>query len=80
MREYRYGTEIDIGYLPGYRFSIRLNDDRKFEVYARDLVRQEDIKAGEFNYREQAEIFAEAWKNDYIRTGNIYCHQRPAIV
>ena len=82
MREWRYGTEMDIGYLADYRFSVRLTDyggERKFQAYARDLNAKKDIEGPVCKSRKEAEDFAEAWKDDYIRTGNIYCIERPRV-
>lgn len=81
MRELRYGTEIDIGYEPEYRFSIRLTKDfpSKFQPYARDLRKQADIPGPTFEYRQKAEDFAEAWREDYVKTGNIHCIEKPKM-
>lgn len=82
MRELRYGTEVDVGYESGYRFSVRLtgNFPRKFQAYVRDLRKQKDIPGPIFKYRYEAENFAEAWKEDYVKTGNIHCNRRPAKI
>lgn len=93
MRELRYGTEIDIGYDPDYRFSVRLiwtketnarnepihSEDRKFQAYVRDLREQKDIPGPVFESCLDAEDFAEAWKEDYVRTGNIHCIEKAKI-
>lgn len=78
MRELRYGTEIDIGYEPGYRFSVRLIW-AKFQAYVRDLRAQKDIEGPTFEDREEAEDFAEAWKENYVKTKNIRCIEKAQI-
>ena len=79
LRELRYGTEIDIGYEPGYRFSVRLTDDRKFQPYVRDLRVQKDIPGPTFEYCLPAEDFAEVWRADYILTKNIHCIEKAKV-
>lgn len=87
MREIRYGTEIDIEYVPGYRFSVRLiwtkemsaQENRKFQVYVRDLREQKNIPGPIFEHCQEAEDFAEAWKEDYVRTGNIHCNKKAKV-
>lgn len=85
MRELRQGTEMDIAYEPGYRFSVRITADlmgfrfRKFQPYVRDLKKQEDIPGPLFEYCLAAEDFAEAWREDYVRTGNIHCIEKAKV-
>jgi len=77
MREYRYGTEIDVGYPAGYRFAVRLTKDGKFQAYARDLEAQKDEVGESFVDREEVCRYAETWMEGYIRTKNIHCNRRP---
>lgn len=79
MRELRYGFEVDIGYEPGYRFSVRLTEDREFQAYVRDLREQKDIPGPVFEYCLQTEDFAEAWREAYVRTGNIHCIEKAKV-
>lgn len=76
MRELRCGTEIDIAYEPGYRFSVRITVDRKFQAYVQDLKGQYDIPGPIFESCLAAEDFAEAWREDYVKTKNIYCFEK----
>lgn len=78
MKEFRYGYEVDIGYEPGYRFSVRIVS-RKFQVYARDLKKQTDVPGPMFEYCLAAEDFAEAWREDYVKTKNIHCIDKPKM-
>ena len=79
MREFRNGFEVDVGYEPGYRFSVRITADRKFQAYARDLRKQEDIPGPLFESCLDAEDFAQAWRSDYVRTGNIHCNEKAKV-
>lgn len=83
MKEFRHGCEVDIGYEPGYRFSVRivkgLHGFRfgQFQPYVRDLRKQEDIPGPLFEYCLAAEDFAETWRENYIKTKNINCIEKP---
>lgn len=80
MKELRVGTEIDIGYEPGgFRFSVRITTDRKFQAYVRDLRGQYDIPGPIFEYCFAAEDFAETWRQNYVKTKNIYCFEKPKV-
>lgn len=79
MKEFRHGFEVDIGYEQGYRFSVRITTSRKFQAYARDLVKREDIPGPEFEYCLAAEDFAEAWREDYVKTKNIHCIEKAKV-
>jgi len=87
MKEFRHGFEVDVEYepKPDYRFSVRIAAGlhgfrfNQFQPYARDLRKQEDIPGPLFEYCMAAEAFAEAWREDYVRTGNIHCIDKAKV-
>lgn len=81
MKEFRHGFEVDVEYepQPDYRFSVRITTGRKFQAYARDLKKKEDIPGPEFEYCLAAEDFAKAWREDYVKTKNIHCIEKAKV-